>query len=288
MSDRFLIINADDYGMCHSANSAVDDLFTNGFITSATLMVPCPWALDALERAKANKRINVGLHLTLNSEWENYRWGPISRTCVPTLLDMDGFFPKDVATLLKQASSEDIRTEIASQLDWMLFHDYRPTHIDNHMGSLYGLEGPSYLNEVFELCVSHDLPFRLPRFGTNFNNDSLFNASMLANIAKQADRSKVLIIDNLLNFGRSLDSSDTYRTVKAQYISVITNIPLGVSELYIHPAKETEELKAFCSTWQMRVWEYQLMLDNELQKIIEDENISLISWKSLAINRLAP
>lgn len=288
MSDRFLIINADDYGMCHSANSAVDDLFNNGFITSATLMVPCPWALDALERAKANKRMNVGLHLTLNSEWETYRWGPISRTCVPTLLDMDGFFPKDTATLLRQASSEHIRAEIASQLDWMLSRDYRPTHIDNHMGSLYGLEGPSYLSEVFKLCASHDLPFRLPRFGTNFNKDSLFDVSMLSDIAKQADRSGVLIVDNLLSFGRSLDSSDTYQTVKAQYISVIANIPPGINELYIHPAKETEELKAICPTWQMRVWEYQLMLDNELQRVIENENISLISWKSAAFNRLAP
>lgn len=278
MNSKFLIINADDFGMCHSVNNAVEELFNNGFITSATLMTPCPWALDALKRAKANKRMSIGLHLTLNSEWDIYRWKPVSGVSTPTLLDSEGYMPKDPKSLLKQAMPADVHTEIASQLDWMLSRGYCPTHIDNHMGSLYGLEGPSYLDEVFRLCSLHRFPFRLPRFNTKIDKNSQDIGIMLAKLAEQADRLGINIIDNLFNFGRSLHPSDTYDTVKAQYLSVISSIPPGINELYIHPAKETDELKAICPSWQMRVWEYQLMLDKDLQKVIESENIYLVSW----------
>lgn len=279
MTDRYLIINADDFGMCQSANEAVEDLFNNGFITSTTLMTPCPWAEDALRRAKENKKMNVGLHLTLNSEWENYRWGPVSRAPVPSLLDPGGCFFHAVAPLLRQAKAEDVRTEIKAQLEWMTSRGYRPTHLDNHMGSLYGLEGPSFLGEVFALCAPNGFPFRLPRSTETFGPAPKELEATLSRVCAQADKLGIGILDNLLDFGRKLSPSDTYETVKEQYLGVIRGMRPGINELFVHPALESPELKSACPAWQMRVWEHRLMRDGDVGKAIDREGIRLTTWK---------
>lgn len=278
MNERCLIINADDYGMCHSANAAVEDLFNNGFITSATLMTPCPWAEDALLRAQGNARMRVGLHLTLNAEYPVYRWGPVSRAPVPTLTDERGYFPQSVPPLLLKAKREDVRAEIAAQLDWMSSRGFRPTHLDNHMGSLYGLMGPSYMDEVFALCAAHGFAFRLPRSPETFGHVPPALAVALSGLCAEADRLGIGVLDDLLDFGRPLESADTYETVKARYLDVIRNVRPGISELFMHPALDTAELRAICPAWQMRVWEHRFLCDGELGKTIEREGIRLTTW----------
>lgn len=287
MTERYLIINADDYGMCQSGNAAVEDLFNNGYITSTTLMTPCPWAEDGLRRAKENKRMNVGLHLTTNSEWEFYRWGPVSRTPVPSLLDDGGYLFRAVAPLLAQATAEDIRTEIEAQLNWMAARGYRPTHLDNHMGSLYGLEGRSFLGEVFALCAPNGFSFRLPRSAETFGKVPPAVEATLSQVSAQADKLGIGILDNLLDFGRPLMPSDTYETVKERYLGIIRGIRPGINELYAHPALESNELKAACPAWQMRVWEHRLMKDDDVGKTIDKEGIKLTTWKEAPFRQRA-
>ena len=287
MTERYLIINADDYGMCHAANEAVEDLFNNGLITSATLMTPCPWAEDALRRAERNERMHVGLHLTLNAEYQTYRWGPVSRKPVPSLLDEWGYLFQSVPPLLAEAEPEDIRTEIAAQLDWMLARGYRPTHMDNHMGSLYGLMGPGFLPDVFALCAKHGLPFRMPRSPVTFGRLPPDIQAILARACAEADRLGVGILDSLLDFGRPLTPSDTYETVKARYIEVIRGIGPGINELFLHPALDTAELRAICPAWQMRVWEHRVMLDDEVGRVIEKEGIKLTTWTEAPFGKRA-
>lgn len=277
--ERYLIINADDYGSSLSSNLAVEHLFNEGFITSATLMTPCPWAEDALHRAKNNKKMRVGLHLTLNSEWEFYRWGPVCKTkLVTSLLDEDGYFYRDVPSLLQVAKTDEIEIEIQAQLDFMLKRGYRPTHIDNHMGSLYGLQGPSYLKEVFSLCSQYGFNFRLPRSTETFGPIPEQLKNSLAEIAETADALGIGILDNLCSHPFALTSNDTYETVRDYYLDLIRNAPPGITEIFIHPAKESEELKAICPDWQKRVWEYRLMLDDIVIKTIESEGIKLVGW----------
>lgn len=287
MTERYLIINADDYGMCQSGNAAVEDLFNNGYITSTTLMTPCPWAEDALRRAEGNQKMNVGLHLTLNSEWAYYRWGPVSRAPVPSLLDDGGYLFRAVAPLLLQAKAEDVKTEIAAQLDWMISRGYRPTHLDNHMGSLYGLEGQSFLAEVFALCAPNDFSFRLPRSAESLGPIPPQVSATLAQVCAQADHLGVGILDSLLDFGRPLTPRDTYETVKERYLGIIRGIGPGINELYAHPALESEELKAACPAWQMRVWEHKLLRDDDVGKTIDSEGIKLTTWKEAPFKQRA-
>lgn len=277
--ERYLIINADDYGSCLSSNQAVEHLFNEGFITSATLMTPCPWAEEALHRAKNNKKMRVGLHLTLNSEWEFYKWGPVCKAkLVTSLLDEDGYFYRDVPSLLKVAKADEVSAELEAQLNFMLKRDYRPTHIDNHMGSLYGLQGQSFIKEVFALCAQHGFNFRLPRSPETHGPIPDELKSSLSQIIDMADRLGIGILDNLSSHPYALTNNDTYETVRDYYLNLIRNSRPGITEIYLHPAKETEELKAICPDWQKRVWEYRLMLDDMVIKTIESEGIKLVGW----------
>jgi chitin disaccharide deacetylase len=161
----------------------------------------------------------------------------------------------------------------------MASRGYRPTHLDNHMGSLYGLEGQSFLGEVFALCAPNGFAFRLPRSTDTFGPVPKELEATLSQVCAQADKLGIGILDNLLDFGRPLERSDTYETVKERYLGIIRGIRPGINELYAHPALESEELKAACPAWQMRVWEHRLMRDDDVGRAIDREGIRLTTWK---------
>lgn len=278
MPERYLIVNADDFGLNHATNQAIEELFDAGRITSTTLMPCAPWAVDGILRAKANPRMNVGLHLTLTAEWRGVKWGPVSRRPVPSLLDDNGYFYARCADLLKKATAEDVVAEMDAQLDWMLKFGYKPTHMDNHMGSVYGIEGPTYLPQVFALCAKHGLPFRFPRDagGMSLPPEA---AATLPQITGLADVLGVKILSALVSFPRRITAEDTYESVKAGYIGVIRALKPGVNEIYMHPAKESDEMKATTPAWIMREWERRVLLDTDFAKAIASEGVILTTWK---------
>ena len=164
MSDRFLIINADDFGLCTETNDAVEHLFHEGRITSTTVMVPCEASGDAISRAKSNSKIKMGLHVTLNSDYSFIRWKSIAPSSdIPSILDDEGRFHHDIRLFYDNAKGQDVATEINAQYNFITAMDYRPTHADSHCGTLYGLMGKPFIQEAYELCVRYGLPFRLPK-----------------------------------------------------------------------------------------------------------------------------
>lgn len=145
--DKLLIINADDYGMCHSTNAGIQQLLDEKVISSATIMMPCPWAKEAVQWAVSQPHVDIGVHLTFTSEWDTYRWGPVSRIpTVSTLHSAEGYFPSDCLTFEQTAHPEHVYIEMIAQINLAQQMGIVPTHLDNHMGSLYGLEsGNDYL-----------------------------------------------------------------------------------------------------------------------------------------------
>ena len=128
---KLLIINCDDLGSSRAANVAVYESLRSGLGTSATLMVPCPWARDAAAMYRGE---DVGVHLTLNSEWENYRWGPTTHS--PSLLDGDGGFPRTIEDVWDHADLDEVRKECRSQIERAIFWGFDVSHLDSHMGTL--------------------------------------------------------------------------------------------------------------------------------------------------------
>ena len=151
---RVLVVNCDDLGMCHAANEGVYHSLRDGFATSASLMVPCPWAREAAAQYRGE---DVGVHLTLTAEWELYRWGPITQA--PSLLGGDGGFPRTVADAWDHADLDEVRRELRSQVERAILWGFDVTHLDSHMGTLQ--LRPEFFDVYLDLAVDFGLPLRL-------------------------------------------------------------------------------------------------------------------------------
>lgn len=298
MSDRYLIINADDFGMCNASVAAVSDLFKNekSSLTSSTIMTPCAWAKSACAFAKANPRFAIGTHLTLTSEWGEYRWGPVSTGKTDSLRDEEGFMWHESVQVEKNADLGELADEIRAQVEKSKKFGLTPSHLDNHMGSLYGIETGRFelLLLTLDICAEYGLPFRLPRYlpaeqadnttlEIKIDNDMLSGA--YSQVIGYADMKGVALPDYLIPNeweGKELNTYDQFR----EYIyELYKSFPDGITETYMHPALECDELKSITGCWHRRVWEYKLLSDPATRQHIEANGIKLINYRDLAAMR---
>lgn len=283
---RAIIINADDFGMCHAANTAIIELLDAGHIDSTTVMVPCSWSPEALAFAASRTDLDVGVHLVLTSEWTKYRWRPLTGTAT-SLVDADGFFPATVEEIERNAGEADVAAEIAAQLQTALDAGVDVTHLDNHMGSLYGLAtGHDFLAQVFELAARHGLPFRLPRSIEGIEVDPALQHA-LDRAATAAEAMGVEIIDRLWShpfglLGEGTDQVETYEQVREGFIALLRAVPAGVTELYLHPMVDDVDLRATVDYAAVkRGYELRLLSDPAVLQAIEDESLVRIGWRDL-------
>jgi predicted glycoside hydrolase/deacetylase ChbG (UPF0249 family) len=133
----YLIIRTDDAGMSHSVNMALERLIATGMPVSVSVMFPTPWYQETVDLLKRNPQVSVGIHLTLNSEWKNYRWGPVlGRTAVPSLVDADGyFFPSSEALHQNHPSLQEVEKELRAQIDRAVHSGLKIDYVDYHMGT---------------------------------------------------------------------------------------------------------------------------------------------------------
>lgn len=278
---RAVIINADDYGMCHAANTAITGLLDAGYVDSATVMVPCAWAPEALAHAASRTDLDVGVHLVLTSEWTRYRWRPLTGTGT-TLADEGGFFPPDVLTVEETAATADVAAEIAAQLQAALDAGVDVTHLDNHMGSVYGLlTGRDFLGPVLELAARHGLPFRLPRSMEGTGTDAALQAKLDAASAA-ADALGVEIVDRLWTHPFDAAEGETYEQVREGFVELLRAIPAGVTEIYLHPMVDDDELRAVVDVAAAkRGHELRLLTDPVVLQTIAEEGLVRLGWRAL-------
>ena len=136
----YLIVRSDDAGMSHSVNMGLQRLIETGLPVSVSVMFPTPWYQETVEILKRHPAVSVGIHLTLNSEWKNYRWGPVlGRSAVPTLVDADGyFFPSSEALYKNGANLKEVESELRAQIDRALRSGLKIDYVDYHMGTAVG------------------------------------------------------------------------------------------------------------------------------------------------------
>ena len=283
---RAIIINADDFGMCHAANTAIIELLGAGRLDSTTVMVPCAWSPEALAFAASRTDLDVGVHLVLTSEWSRYRWRPLTGTAT-SLVDEAGFFPADVAAVEQNAADDDVAAEIAAQLQAALDAGVDVTHLDNHMGSVYGLvTGRDFLRPVFELAARHGLPFRLPRSMDGVGEDAALQATLDV-AAAAADALGVEILDRLWShpfelLGEGTAEEESYEQMRDGFIALLRAVPAGVTEIYLHPMVDDDELRAAVDfSAAKRGYELRLLHDPVVLQAIEDEALVRVGWRDL-------
>ncbi len=283
---KYLIVNADDYGMCNAANEAVEDLFLGGWLKSSTIMMPCPGAEHAVEFSKAHPEYAIGIHTTLTSEWGKYRWKPLTNG--KTLLDEEGFMWHESDMVEKNASYEDIEKEVRAQIDLAHRMGMKPSHVDNHMGSLYGhYTGRLGLSKLaLKICGSYGYAYRLytkhdKRICPNGTPYPLYAAVTL--LSKHwGKKYNVIIPDYLLFPDWNDDMRVSYEVYRDTILKIWTDIPEdGVTETFVHPSVESDELKGITGRWLDRVWEYQLMKDPYVHQYLKDHDVELISYREL-------
>jgi predicted glycoside hydrolase/deacetylase ChbG (UPF0249 family) len=254
---RLLIVNCDDLGSSHAANLGCYDSLRNGVATSSTLMVPCPWAREAAARYMGE---DVGVHLTLNAEWDLYRWGPITRA--PSLHDGDGGFPRTIEDLWDHADLDEVRRELTAQIERAILWGFDISHLDCHMGSLSFR--PEFFDIHLDLAVEYGLPMRM--MGAGFEKNVGFPFRRLA-----AEEGVVFPDHLVFQIGPT----------RPRLEKVLADLRPGVTEVFLHPAVDTPELRAFAPDWEARVDDHALVTDAELRSKLDGMGGRLIGYEPL-------
>lgn len=255
---KLVILNCDDLGFTHSANVAIYDAIREGMATSASLMVPCPWARDA---AAEHRGEDVGVHLTLNAEWETYRWGPITHS--PSLLDGDGGFPRTREDVWDHADLEEVRKECAAQIERAIVWGFDVTHLDSHMGTVQ--LRAEFFDVYLDLAVEFGLPLRMAGASTERTIGFPFR--------KLAAEEGVVFPDHFV-----YTPVGSRRAIER----VLFDLRPGVTELFVHPSTESDEARAASGDWARRVEDYQhVRRDPSLSDLLERAGAELVGWRGL-------
>ncbi|MFP5320118.1 MAG: polysaccharide deacetylase family protein [Acidimicrobiia bacterium] len=256
---RLLIVNCDDLGKSHASNVGVYQALREGTATSASLMVPCPWAREAAARYRGE---DVGVHLTLNAEHDLYRWGPI--THAPSLLDGDGGFPRTLADVWDHADVDEVRRECRAQIERAIYWGFDVSHLDSHLAALE--LRPEFFDVYMEMAVEFRLPVRLG--GSETEKAAGFPFRELAT------EEGVVFPDHLVRV-RGVGSR---RAVER----AVTELQPGVTEVYVHPAVDTAELRSLAPDWAARVDDLDLVTSpGALGSLVQRAGVRLIGYREL-------
>lgn len=266
---KLLIVHGDDLAVAHSVDAASFDALDKGGVTSASIMVPCPWLNEVAAYAKAHPNADLGLHLTLTSEWKIYRWGPVeAKDKVPSLLDPSGYLWPETGPAVQSLKAEEAEREIRAQVERAISAGIHPTHLDSHMGVLFAR--PDLFAAYVKVAHDYHLPFLVVKVADEraellsllSEKDPIADSIVMANPAAHADQWKEF------------------------YANAIKNLKPGLSEMIVHLGRDDAELQAvtidhpdFGSAWRQR--DYDFVTSPEFKKILEENHIILVKWRDL-------
>ncbi len=275
--DRLLILHADDVGMCHSVNAATIQAFAAGMVTCGSVMVPCPWFPEIASWSREHPEADLGLHLTLTSEWQLYRWRPVAPAeKVKGLLDTEGFLWRRVEDVVGHATPEEVETEIRAQIQRARQFGMKPTHVDSHMGTLFA--DPRFF-EVY-VRVSRELGL-LPML-MEATPEIVALAKQLGldypPLATKLWGEGYLLLDRLVPGAQG----DTLEERRGQYHDLIRGLTPGITEIILHLSGDDEEIRHVTGNWRARDNERRIFTDAETRRLIDERGIRLIGYRPLA------
>jgi len=277
---RYLIIHADDAGMSHSVNRATIEAMEKGIVTSASIMVPCPWFLEIARYAAAHPEKDFGVHLTLNSEWSDYRWGPVApRDQVPSLVDSDGYLWDNVEQVVAHVAVQEAEVELRAQIDRALKAGIHVSHFDPHMGA--AVSRPDLAQLYIRLAIDYDIPVLFARPTPGSELARRYPEAM--RLVPALDAKGLPVLDDLHQFyDRAPHAQRT-----ATYLNAIRKLRPGVTEIIIHCGYDDPELRAITSSFTIRDSDRRIFTDPHVIAKIRSLGIERIDWKKFRAMRAA-
>lgn len=276
-TDRVVILHADDVGMCQASVSAFADLHEAGWVSSGAAMAVCPWFLAAADWAHQHPAADLGVHLTITSEWNSYRWGPLStRDPASGMLDEQGYFYASAAEAQRYGDPAAVAAEIRAQVQAAARAGIIATHADTHMGAL---AHPKYIAGYLQLCLEQRLPpmvFRWDEAQWQAAGLDAATARLAVNLVQQVEAAGVPLLDHLFMMPLDDPSDRLERTFQA-----LEALPPGVNHFIIHPSKDSPELRAITPDWPCRVADYLTFMRPELGAFLKKSGIQVIGYRAV-------
>lgn len=268
---KLLIVHADDIGLAQSVNDATNSAFASGGISSGSIMVPCPWFPDFAAYYKSHPDLDVGIHITLTSEWDNYKFGGVlPSTEIPTLLDENGYFYPTTEEVGEFADPVEAEKEIRAQIDRAIAYGISPTHLDTHMGSV--MASPELVQIYMKLGMEYNLPVFAPRM-------LLFSMS---EEEREIIKEAFVLVDRF--FMLNVDGPEA--SWEEEYAKMIEKTKPGLNVLIVHLAHDNAEMQAvtvnhpaFGATWREKDLNY--VQSQGYRDLLEKNQIQLVTWKEI-------
>jgi chitin disaccharide deacetylase len=269
-SARLLILHADDFGMNHSVNRATSEALEKHWITSASILVPCPWFLEAANFAKAHPEADLGIHQAVTSEWTTFRWGPVtSKDKVPSLLDAQGYLPLDTPDVDKNAKPEEVETELRAQVDRARQFGVNITHLDSHMAALFSTTD---LYKVYR------------KMGHNYGVPILEEWEGAHGPLGVKPPQDEVLVQKVIAIDPGVDAEDW----TAWYEKQLAPLGPGVYEVILHLAYDDDEMRGatfdhpdWGAAWRQH--DLDMVKSPEFQKFLKDQGFILVGWRDLAM-----
>ena len=272
---RLLIIHGDDLGMSHSVNRATFEALEQQWITSSSILVPCPWFAEVATWARAHQDADLGIHLAVNSEWTSLRWPPLSgRAAVPTLVGADGYMALDEDAVVARAAPADVDRELRAQIDFAKRAGVRLSHLDSHMATLFHTKA---LFDVYrKLGEDYRLPVLLERLGPRGGERSAWETGAAASA----------LVDRVLSINPGVAPADW----EAAYEKMLAPLPPGVYQLIVHLGYDDDEMRGatfdhpnWGAAWRQQ--DFDTVKSERFRAFLKDQRFVPLTWSKLATAR---
>jgi len=293
---KVVILHVDDVGMSFDSNEGAINAMTKGVATSCSIMMPCPWVPAFAHYMKDHPGLDAGLHLTLTSEWKEYRWGPLAgKSVTPGLTDSEGAMWRGVEDVVQHASADEVDKEIRAQLDRARSIGIEPTHLDSHMGTLFAT--PAFTDRYIKLGIEQHIPVMMPAgHATLIQQQMHFPDAYLQQIRMAGTmlwNAGLPVLDDLHNESYDWKISDdiknddkklqAFKTEK--YIASLKSLKPGVTMMIMHCTAPSEIFQHISDSGPVRKADMLAMMDPAFKKALKDEGIILTTWRELKQRR---
>ncbi len=267
---KLLIVHADDLGAAHSVDIASIKAFEGGLVNSGSIMIPCPWVSEIATYARNHPEADLGLHLTLTSEWTPYRWGPVlSKDRVASLLDSSGYFYLTESEAASHINPGEAEAELRSQIERARSLGIQPTHLDSHMGTLY--QNKALFEILLRLARKNKLPTRMSR-------EFLERLSFLPSLLTPDD----IVIDRIISIEPEVPPEGWGKF----YADAVKSIQPGITEMIVHIAYDDAEMRGMTfdhpnwgAAWRQR--DFDFLTSDKFRSLLKENNIKLITWREV-------